>query len=197
MILSILMHLWISIVISLFQFSSSEKLTYNIYYKSNDIGDYSVVRTEVDGLVKYSSHSVTSIHIMGTVSVTVTQDVHFKDGLLVWSEAITKVNGHQHDHVTVKRMGHQYHVTSGTKTHYINDEIRYSIVKMMFEEPRHYGRVFSEIEGEFHRIEKKDTHSYTKTNSKGKQNHYVFDNQSMQHADLASGFYRFKMKRRP
>ncbi len=133
---------------------------------------------------------------MGTISVTVTQEVHFKNGVLIWCEARTKVNGHLHDHVVLKKIGHQYQLEVDGDTKIIGDEIRYSTVRMMFEEPVAFGRVFSEVEGEFHRIEKTGDKAYVKTNSKGRKNYYTFDQKGMKHADVDSGFYDFEMKRR-
>ena len=56
--------------------------------------------------------------------------------------------------------------------------------------------MFSEVEGEFHGIEKKSKHNYIKTNSKGRKNYYQFDLKGMKHADVDSGYYSFEMRRK-
>ena len=187
---------WIILILTLLSPPRTDKLEYDIYYRGKDIGDYVVERTLTGNVAEYKSHSITNVHIMGKIAVSVTQNVRYEGGVLTRSEAITSVNGHQHDHVKLRKLGHSYEITSGDEVYNIGDEIRYSMVMLMFEEPRDLGRVFSEVEGEFHRIERKSSQHYIKTNSKGRKNYYTFDQRCMKQAEVDSGFYRFEMKRR-
>lgn len=190
------MVLLLSILWTIFFQVNDQKLEYEIYYHDANIGSYVVERSESDGLIRYKSKSITKIHFMATVSVELTQNVHYKEGVMIWSEAITKVNGSEHSQVSLKKTGNSYQLKSGSKISTIHDEIHHSMVSLMFEEPVNLGRVFSEVEGEFHRIEWKSANNYIKTNSKGRKNYYLFDAKGMKHADVDAGYYRFEMRRK-
>ncbi len=133
------MALLLSIIWTIFFQVNDQKLEYAIYYHDTNIGSYVIERSESDGLIRYKSKSITKIHLVGTLSVEVTQDVHYKGGVIIWSEAVITVNGHQHDHVVLKKIGHSYQLNSGSDKEIIHDEIHYSMVSLMFDEPINLG----------------------------------------------------------
>jgi hypothetical protein len=190
------MMIWILTILTLINSPGTEKLEYDVYYRQRDIGDFTAERTVYKDIVEYRSESTTRLHLMGSVEVAVMQSAHYEKGVLIRSEAITRVNGHLHDEVLIRRIGTRYEITKNGKSYQLGDEIHYSMIKLIFEEPGELGRVFSEVEGEFHRLERQRPGEYVKTNTKGRKNYYTFDKEHMKEARVDSGFYRFEMKRR-
>lgn len=190
------MIIWILSILFPLQTTSQDKLTYDIYYRGKDVGDYEITRIRNGGIVEYDSHSVTKVQFLATLEVRVSQEVRYENGVLVSSIATTRVNGDQHDKVVSRKVGNRYEVDNDGKVYGIGDEINFSVVKLMFKEPKDLGRVFSEIEGEFQRIEQKQPGEYVKTDSQGRRNIYTFDRKAMKTAEVDSGLYRFKMRRR-
>lgn len=190
------MIFFISLIQACLAIVSTETLTYDIHHRNNTIGQFEIERTAANGLVKYTSHSTTRVRIMGAVEVVVDQSATFKDEVLISAESVTRVNGNTHKSMKVSRSGDVYHLNSGGKTTTLNSDIRYSMTMLMFVEPLHFDRVFSEVEGEFHRIEQLEKRRYQKLSPDGDKNYYSFDNQGMLEADVDAGIYRFRMKRR-
>lgn len=72
------MIIWIFSILIFFQSPAKEELTYDIFFRDNDIGDYHVTRTSVNGGVEYQSHSIARVQILGSVELELTKKVRFK-----------------------------------------------------------------------------------------------------------------------
>lgn len=171
-----------------------EKLHFDVVRNDKTIGELVAIKTATDDLITYKSHTRINAHLLKKIAVLFQFEVTMKQDQLNSSDAIIQVNGKTRDHTQVTWTGDKYHIqTKGKQEKWLSDPIAYPAILLLFEEPIDVETSFFEETANFHSLYPMGDHSYKKTNAKGKENWYYYENGKLQRAEVDAGIVRFEM----
>ena len=190
----------LGILLLLFQgfFSSAneEHLKLIVIRNGKEVGYTTATKSNFSDQVKYISHTLTKVNVLKEIDVLFTSEVYMEDGVLSSSEVQVSVNGRMHTTTRTLRNGSSYQVIQdGKSKDQIADDITYTSVMLLFEEPHLTDYSYSEKTGEMHSIRQLAPHSYEKEDGKGRISQYYYENGELVKARVDSGFFKFELIR--
>jgi len=179
-----------------FQLNSQvEQYGFNIIHSNKPIGTLTATKAS-DGIkTKYSDKTTLQTHLFTKINVDFSYDVEYSANTFVNSTVLIHVNGHEHTKASTKMNNKTYQFFKDDDDEIdIKNPIKYSSVRLLFDEPVGITSVFSEEDGSFHALEKLGDHSYQKTSPAGHKNKYHYEAGKLKKAEIHAGVISFDIE---
>jgi len=172
-----------------------EQYGFNIIHSDKQIGTLKASK-ESDGLKTiYSDKTTLQTHLFTKINVDFSYDVEYSANTFVNSMVLIHVNGHEHTKSSTKKNNNTYQFFKDDDDEKdIKTPIKYSSVRLLFDEPVGITSVFSEEDGSFHMLEKLGDHSYQKTSPAGHKNKYHYEAGKLKKAEIHAGVISFDIE---
>ncbi len=190
-----LFHFIISVFLITSLQAQETDLLFNIIHKNNTIGTLTAKKKPVGENVHYYNHTAISTRILfANIEVDYQYTVVYNQDQLIKAAAKIRLNGNTRTNTfTEKNVQDYIFYENGKQQRSITENIAYSTVNLLFEEPLHIDKVYAEEHGEFHELKKIRRHTYEKINSKGKVNTYFYKNGILEKAVIDIGLINFEI----
>lgn len=173
-----------------------EKASFEVVHRGKSIGVLEAVKEVVYKKTVYTNQTNIDTRIITKIEVNYGYNVTFDRLGLVEASARIKFNGKQRTNAFTERKGEGYtFVRDNEKPEELNQDIKYSTVKLIFEEPKNISNVYAEEHGEFHTIKQIASNTYRKTSPDGKENTYYYKNGILEKAEIDGGVIKFQIQR--
>ncbi len=172
-----------------------EQYGFNIIHSDKQIGTLIATKAS-DGLkTTYSDKTELQTHLFTKINVDFSYDVEYRANTFVNSTVLIHVNGHEHTKASTKKNNKTYQFFKDDDDEIdIKTPIKYSSVRLLFDEPVGIGSVFSEEDGSFHVLEELGDHIYQKTSPKGHKNKYHYEAGRLKKAEIHAGVISFDIE---
>lgn len=122
---------------------------------------------------------------------------NYRDGVLQKSRSTTYVNGKKKKDVRIRLQNGRYRIRKKGAVLFHNEPIHYSGALLYVEEPSRTQRVFSEMDGEYKRIEAAGPHEYQLTEpGSRRQNEYLYANGILKKAFIDHSLVDFEIRKK-
>ncbi|ETN96115.1 DUF6134 family protein [Zhouia amylolytica] len=189
---------YIIFVLAMLNFPTEEKVSFEVLHRDKSIGVLEAVKETYHKEVVYNNHTSIDTRIITKIEVNYGYNVTYDNNGLVEASAQIKFNGKERTNAHTERKGKNYlFFKDNNEPEKLDQEIDYSTVKLIFEEPKNVNRVYAEEHGEFHSIKRIASNTYLKTSPDGKENTYYYKNGILEKAEIDGGVIKFVIKRFP
>ena len=170
-------------------------LLFDVVHKEKTIGTLTAKKKLVGKNFHYFNHTAIRTRILfANIEVDYQYTVVYAANQLLKAAAKIRLNGNTRTNTFTEKNAQDYiFYDDGQQERRIGENIGYSTVNLLFEEPENIEQVYAEEHGEFHQLKKISAHTYEKTNSKGKVNTYYYKNGSLEKAVIDIGLINFEI----
>lgn len=169
---------------------------YNIYMLGANVGEFSVVQTNIDGNVNIDAITAVEINLLFSYRIKYVQKTEYNQGVLQNANVETYKNGKLNSTMSMNYAKEAYQLILNGDTTIINELITYSGSLIYFNEPKTTTRIFKERNAEMRQITLEGNHTYVIKNEKGKLlNRYFYENGVLQKATMRHALGTVELKR--
>ncbi|MBW2962080.1 DUF6134 family protein [Mesonia aestuariivivens] len=174
--------------------AQAEQNVFNILHKGKDIGTLYAKKENVGGKTIYSNRTEIDTRMITKIEVDYNYKVVYENELLSHAHVLILFNGKEktNTYTDHNKTGYIFYEDDKEENR-IHENIRYSTVNLMFEEPDGIEKVYAEEHGIFHQIKKIGVHQYEKTNHKGKSSIYTYKDGHLTEAEIDAGLISFRI----
>lgn len=149
---------------------------YNIYMLGANVGEFSVVQTNIDDNVSIDAVTAVEINLLFSYRIKYVQKTEYHQGVLQNANVETYKNGKLNSIMSMSYTNDAYVLILNGDTTYFSGLITYSGSLIYFNEPKTTTRIFKERNAEMRQISLEDNHTYVIKNEKGKLlNRYFYE----------------------
>ncbi|MGO2359389.1 DUF6134 family protein [Mesonia sp.] len=176
--------------------SQTQSLTYNLFYRNKKVGTLQAIKKVEDQRTIYQNQTNINTKILfSKIKVDYSYFVAFNKTKLSKAKVLIEVKGDKrNDTQTILENGIYHYYEDQKLKSKIEDDITYSAVMLMLEEPIGIHKVYSEENGTFHSLRKVGEHAYEKTNDKNNVNEYVYKNGVLESGTIDAGIIKFRLE---
>lgn len=175
--------------------AQAESRSFDIIHNHKSIGVLEIESKPSGEGILYSSHTKISYHLLVSIVVDYKYEVLYHNDQLEHANVKIYLHGKERTNVsTIASNGVYEFMTDEEVDHSIKEEISYSTVLLLFKEPKSVSRVYAEEHGVFHSIKASGDGSYIKTDTKGNQSTYHYEQGKLAAADVDAGVIAFSIK---
>ena len=159
-----------------YSLGQGQLLSYSVFKSKKEIGTMIVSRVSSSSQVTYENITEVRYKILIELEVKYMLKETFEDGVLIWGEGFSSLNGSKKMTYNIfkKEMGYVL-LTKEIPQSIPFETITYSAAKIHFEEPRDKQRVFSQHFATYLNFEEVGPHYYLLTSPQG-ENYYRYEN---------------------
>jgi hypothetical protein len=187
----------IGLTISLFFILSSplysQILQYDVVKGSKKLGEMRIERKLDDGLEEIKINSEVTYRILLAVTIRYKMYEKFRNGRLVWGNAISTLAGNTQKQSKIEKQGESFTLTLDGTENTWDEPILFSVSQIYFYEPEDGQRVFSQQFGRYLEFEKVDDHKYLMSSPDG-DNYYTYRDGVCVDVRVIRDFARFNFK---
>ncbi len=176
-----------------FQVAIGQSVHYEVVKGSKKLGDMTVKRMISDNQINYEIQSKVTFRILFSFTVDYESTSEYKYGQLIKEYTHNKLNGSTQKKSTIWFDGNNYTLDLNGSRSSINDDIKYSVAAIYFEEPKDGQKVFSPQFGEYLTFNKIDEHRYEMESPDG-INLYTYTNGICSEVKVNRDFAKFYFK---
>ncbi len=195
---------WLLIVFGLLSISfqqlpsnneSTEIRFYDVIMRKKVVGEFETTKRTKDDLVVYKNCADIEINLVKEILVSYRIESTFQDGYMLSSNATIYLNDDIYKQTKTTRTGNKYRIAQENKrVKWLEEQIPYSSVMLMFEEPEDIEKTFSEQAGEMHSITLLNDHVYQKNNGRRSKDEYHYKKGLLEYAEVDAGIIKFKLR---
>lgn len=142
---------------------AAQTLHFDVFHKEQSVGAVDIERKIKGNTVEYSLKSHVEVNMVFTVKINSVTQSKYENGKLTYAEAKQQSNKGVFDqHTTTKRHKEgEYQITREDKVYTVSDgDIKWTVLRLYFEEPKGQKRIFSEDNGKWYKLEYRDGKYY-------------------------------------
>lgn len=183
------------LAISSLAFAQEQTLNYNVLHSGNTVGHMKLqqVKDGDDTFLKIASD--VKMRFIFSIQVNIREDSHYRNGKLLCSHVLRKVNGKQKADKLTKADGDSYQLTDNGKISSINQkQINNNLTMMYLQEPVGLSQIYSDNFQQFVQVKQVDSHTYRINLPDGNYNYYTYTNGICSKVDIHHPLYTIQIQ---
>lgn len=173
---------------------ASQTNIYDIISKKDTLGILKVSKLKEGKTIIYNYHIDMKVKLLVNIHMKYTIEATYNANQLLYASVDNVVNGKPHHSSDIKWMNTHYIInTKKSKQQKLSEMIKYSGIRLFFDEPLSINKVFSEYTGHNGSINKISTGIYELTLHSGKKNKYYYDNGELVKANINNSLIHFDL----
>lgn len=175
-------------------YANDKIMHYNILQNGKLIGQMQLNQKQSgdDLYLRLVSH--VKSHFVFDILVDIEECAHFKNGQLVSSDVMRRVNGKLKANKQTRFVDNLYQTRSDNKIHWIKVPISYNLMLLYVNEPVTRSQVYSDNYQQFLEVKQTTPHTYHIALPDGNYNDYHFDNGICQKVTVHHALYTISMQ---
>ncbi|GAA4273132.1 DUF6134 family protein [Aquimarina gracilis] len=173
---------------------SAQTNTYDIISKKDTLGTLKVSKLKEGENLVYNYHVDMKVKLLVNLHMKYTIKAMYDQNQLTYASVNNFINGKSHHSSSIKWLDSIYELnTKGKKQRKLTEKIRYSGIRLFFDEPGSIKKVFSEYTGHNGSINKIGAGIYELTLHSGKKNKYFYSNGELVKANIHNSLIHFDL----
>ncbi|ASU36249.1 DUF6134 family protein [Mucilaginibacter xinganensis] len=183
------------LTLSSFAFAQEQTYNYDVLHSGHSVGYMKLQQLKEGNDTFLKIVSDVTMRFIFSIRVNIREDAHYRDGKLLSSHVIRKVNGKQKADKFTKANGDQYQLTDDDKIGSINQkQIINNLTMMYLHEPVGLSQIYSDNFQQFVQIKQVEEHTYRINLPDGNYNYYTYTNGICSKVDIHHSLYTIQIQ---
>jgi len=176
-------------------FAQDQTLNYNVLHGGRTVGHMKLEQRKDGDDVFLKIASDVKMRFLFSINVNIQEDAHYRNGKLMSSHVLRKVNGKQKADKITRACDGCYQLTDDGKVRSFDQkQINNNLTMMYLKEPVGLSQVYSDNFQQFVQVKQVDSHTYRINLPDGNYNFYTYSNGVCSKVDIHHSLYTIQIQ---
>ena len=183
------------LIIGAMAFAQDQTLNYNVLHGGRTVGRMTLEQRQQGDDVFLKIASDVKMRFLFAISVNIQEDAHYRNGKLISSHVLRKVNGKQKADKITRACDGCYQLSDDGKVRLFDQkQINNNLSMMYLKEPVGLSQVYSDNFQQFVQVKQVDSHAYRINLPDGNYNFYTYTNGICSKVEIHHSLYTIQIQ---